>query len=344
MSTLVREALMRALKWILPAASVLLMGSSSVPPKARTDARSDGFNGPVKSVISSTFPHGISWSQPAGVALVLPISCQECDYDPDGTRTRSGQRYADGFRGDNIISNRDAQGHISDRRVLDSSTSALKVHEVIGPFGLTEQTYYEHGKVSSSRTLRYDPLGHLSETFSFDSSGQQVEHTHSSVTKEGVRTEDSTWGRNGQLKWQQFFDPEKHTGSFTTFDEAGMVKLAWTRKDGNMTSFWERSGEDNQYGDCLGNDEDENGARQTHCFANGNRERAIIREQYMEPKSRNLKSAEWRDGVGKLLYAAYYDYEFDSHHNWTRRSIWVISPDLPERTLYEENTRTLVYW
>ncbi|WP_353072424.1 hypothetical protein [Tunturiibacter gelidiferens] len=56
----------------------------------------------------------------------------------------------------------------------------------------------------------------------------------------------------------------------------------------------------------------------------------------MEPKSHDLKSAEWRDGDGKLLYAAYYDYEVDSRRNWTRRSIWVISPELPERKLYEE--------
>jgi hypothetical protein len=319
------------------------MGAGTGHHNSQTDARSDGLNGPIKSVISTTFLHDIPWRQADGPSLVWPISCLECEYDPDGARVRSGQRSVDGFEGDNILLSRDAQGYISERRVLDSSTGALKVHEVLGPFGLTEQTIYERGKVSSSRTIRYDPFGHISETFSFDSSGQQIEHTHSTFTEEGVRTEDSTWGRNGQLKWQQLFDPEKHVESFTTLDDAGIVKLAWMRKDGKMASFWERSDEDNQYGDCLWDDE-ENGRRETHCFANGNRERAVIREQYMEPKSLGLKSAEWRDGAGKLLYAAYYDYEVDSRRNWTRRSIWVVSPELPERTLYEEDTRTLVYW
>src|SRR5215469_3862085 len=167
---------MHALKWIPAAASLLLIGSSSGQDIARTDARSDGFNGPVKSVISTTFLHGIPWRQPAGVALIWPISCQECYYDPDGARVRSGQRHADGFQGNNILLSRDAQGHVSDRRMLDASTGDLKIHEVLGPFGLTEQTYYEKGKVSSSRTIHYDRSGHVSETSSFEGSGQQTEH------------------------------------------------------------------------------------------------------------------------------------------------------------------------
>lgn len=335
---------MRALKLIPAAAFLFLTGACSGQSIARTDARTDGFNGPVKSVLSTTVRHHILWRQPDGLALIWPISCQECYYDPDGARVRSGQRYADGFRGDNILLSRDAQGHVSDRRMLDASTGALKVHEVLGPFGLTEQIYYERGKVSSSRTIDYDSYGHISETSTFDSSGQETEYTHSTYTKEGVLTEDSAWGGNGQLKWQQLIDLEKHTERFNTFDDAGMLKLAWTREDDTMTSFWERSNEVNQFGDCVGDDEDKNGLRETHCFANGIRERAVIRQQFIEPKSHDLKSAEWRDGTGKLLYAAYYEYETDSHRNWTRRSIWVICPELPERTLYEEDTRILVYW
>jgi hypothetical protein len=324
-------------KWIPVATSFLLFSGAAAQRTRKTDAQTDGLNGPVKSVITTTFRHDIHWRQPDGISLVLSVSCQECDYDPDGSRVRS--------QGDNILLLRDAQGHISDRRILTASTGSLKVHEVFGPFGLTEQTYYEQGKVSSSRTLRYDPFGHVSETFSFDSSGQQVEHTHSTFNKDGVLIEDSTWGKNGQLKWQQLFDSQAKTESFATFDEAGVVQLAWTQKDGKMAAFWERSEEDNQYGACQIDDEAEDGTRDTHCFANGNRERAVIRYQYMEPKGINLlKSAEWRDGAGKLLYAAYYNYELDTHSNWTRRTIWVVSPKLPERTLYEEDTRLVAYW
>ena len=156
-----------------PVAASLLIGTGSGQDIARTDARSDGFNGPVKSVLSTTVYHDVHWRQPDGVGLIWPISCPECYYDPDGARVRSGQRSRDGFQGNNIILSRDAQGHVSDRRMLDDSTGDLKVHEVIGPFGLTEQTFYEKGMVSSSRTIRYDPFGHISEGSSFNGMGQK---------------------------------------------------------------------------------------------------------------------------------------------------------------------------
>ncbi len=330
--------------WISTAAFFYLMVAGAAPHKERTDVQRDGFDGPVKSVLSTTFHHSIRWRQPDGVALVVPVSCPECEYDPDGARTRFGQTYADGFHGDSFLLSRDEHGNISERRVLDASTGVLKVHEIFGPLGLTEQTYYEEGKVSSSSKLRYDQSGMLTETSSFDAKGQEVEHTHDIFTKEGVLTDSSTWGSNGRLKWHMLYNPETQAQSFVTFDEAGQVKLSWSRMNDKMTSFWERSDDDNQYGACQGNDEDKQGTRETDCFSNGNRHNAVIREKFIEPKSHDLKSAEWSDGSGKLLYAAYYDYDFDSHRNWTRRKIWVISPELPERTLYEEDNRILVYW
>jgi len=336
---------MRSSKWIPAAVSSLYLVVTSLgQDRVKTDARDDGFSGPIESVISTILLHGIHWRQPDGVALVWPISCRECDYDPDGARVRSGYMNANGFQGDNILLDRDGNGHVSDRRILDASTGDLKVHEVFGTFGMTEQTYCDQGKVSFRRTLSYDPFGRISETASFDSRGQQTEHAHSTYTDKGILTEDSTWGSNGQLEWQTLFDPEKNTESFTTFDDAGIMKLAWTRKDDNTISFWQRSDEENQYGGCLSYAEDKNCARETHCLANNDRVRAVIREQFIEPGSHDLKSAEWRDGDGKLMYAAYYEYERDSQRNWTRRSIWVVSPELQEHTLYEEDTRILVYW
>ncbi len=253
---------MSALMSIPAAAFFFLMAAGAVPQKAPTDVQRDGFGGPVKSVLSTVLHHSIRWRQPDGVALVSPVSCLECDYNPDGARIRFGQTYADGFHGDNILLNRDEQGNVSVRRVLDASTGLLKVDEVFGPLGLTEQTYYEEGKVSSSRKLRYDQSGKLTETSSFDGKGQAVEHTHSTFTEEGILTDDSTWGSNGRLKWHTLYNPETRAQSFTSFDEAGQVKLAWSRIGNKMASFWERADEGNQYGACLGNDMDEEGPKE----------------------------------------------------------------------------------
>jgi len=53
---------------------------------------------------------------------------------------------------------------------------------------------------------------------------------------------------------------------------------------------------------------------------------------------------EWRDDSGKLKYATWCEYEFDELHNWTKRTVWVLSPEIPERTLYETDTRIITYW
>jgi len=64
----------------------------------------------------------------------------------------------------------------------------------------------------------------------------------------------------------------------------------------------------------------------------------------MSPGKRNPTSAEWRDAEGRLLYAAYYEYELDAFQNWTHRKVSVWSSDNPERTPYEDDTRTITYW
>jgi hypothetical protein len=55
-------------------------------------------------------------------------------------------------------------------------------------------------------------------------------------------------------------------------------------------------------------------------------------------------SAEWKDANCKLIYAAYYEYVFDSHASWVRREVWIISPRHPDRTFYEADIRTITYW
>jgi hypothetical protein len=62
------------------------------------------------------------------------------------------------------------------------------------------------------------------------------------------------------------------------------------------------------------------------------------------PQKRNPISAEWRDSEGNLLFAAYYNYEMDSFRNWTYRQVWVWTPDLGDRALYETDFRGIAYW
>ena len=237
----------------------------------------------------------------------------------------------------------DGQGKAIERRATDARAGELTRDEVLGPYGMTQQTIYHNGIVSSSRSFRYDENGHLSEILSRDANGDQSDRMHYTTTKDGVTTETTNWDRAGQMQWRQLYDPETDSDIITTFDDAGMIKLSLVAVQGGVTSFWARSSE-KQFGDSIAYFRDGGNAESMHCHANGNCDRFLIHYEYLDPPHRNPSSAEWRDTSGNLPYAAYYEYEIDQNRNWTHRRVWVKGPDQPERTLYEEDTRVIVYW
>ena len=55
-----------------------------------TDAQRDELAGPVKSVLTSTNYSHIQWGKPDGPSLVTPVWCRDCEYSPDGFRTKEG--------------------------------------------------------------------------------------------------------------------------------------------------------------------------------------------------------------------------------------------------------------
>jgi len=54
--------------------------------KSQTDAQLDDLAGPIKSVSSTVVRTSVQWQQPGGPGLLIPISCEDCDYDSDGFR------------------------------------------------------------------------------------------------------------------------------------------------------------------------------------------------------------------------------------------------------------------
>jgi hypothetical protein len=69
-----------------------------------------------------------------------------------------------------------------------------------------------------------------------------------------------------------------------------------------------------------------------------------VHYEYADEAERDPKTAEWTDSKGAVVYAAYYEYMFDHHQNWIRRDIRIVSPDHPDPTLYETDSRTITYW
>ena len=144
---------------ILVAGLVLMEGVSLAQKKPQTDAERDDLAGPVKSVATTVTQFHVQWQQLDGPTLAPPIFCHDCDYDPDGTRTRSGQVGDSGFLGENLQIRRGDKGNVIERRATDAVTGEVRSDELLGPYGITQRRYYDHGVISISQKFEYDENG-----------------------------------------------------------------------------------------------------------------------------------------------------------------------------------------
>ncbi|HEV2577667.1 MAG TPA: hypothetical protein VGU25_10690 [Acidobacteriaceae bacterium] len=312
-------------------------------PAAKTDAQMGGFSGPIKVVMTTREMSGGEWRQPDGPGLVLPAGCDYCEFAPDGSFTKAGQFQGGNFRGTLTSYDRDAKGRIVRQRDVDAETAALMREVVFGPFGKTEETHYRNGKVDYRMQIWYDANGRETDFESWDGKEVELGRSHTVYGKGKDWIERDSWGK-GVLEARQTWNAETKVETFTTFDEAGAVKLAWTIKDKKIVEFRENSPSPNQYGDSWFDPDDPNNQSKTVCQSDGKCEHFVIHYEYLDSARWNATSVEWRDSAGKVLYGAYYEYEMDAHGNWTHRKVFVTGPEQAERKLYEEDARTVVYW
>lgn len=317
---------------------------ASAQVESKTDAQADGLAGPVKSVSSTITRSGVKWEQPGGPTLVEPIWCKDCEYDPDGTKTKSGQVVEGKFFGEFIQPIRDANGHVTARFSYSGSTGELQRHEVMGPFGHTEQIVYIGGKLHWRQTFSYDQYGHMTDWMTFDAVGKSEGRVFTVTDKEGIVTRRSVYGKNGELSDEQTFDPETQVDHFTTFDEFGRVKLTWTISHGNLISFWEDHDSPSPNGAGFTILEGDGSFEDYSCHNDLSCDVSRVRYEYLDGDKHTPRSAEWRDSEGNLKLAAYFDYEVDSFRNWTYRQVWVWDTSLGERSLYETDFRIITYW
>jgi hypothetical protein len=313
-------------------------------PERTSEARTDGIFGPVKTVSTQVEMSGAKFQQPGGPAILLMVACRDCTYDRDGMRTRQGQTDADRkFLGEVITVVRDGNGAAVERTFTSAITGETYRVDQLGPFGPTEMDLNQEGTLICTQRFTYDRLGHQTEWITFNPDGSEHGRVESRYAEDGTRTYQSGWN-NGQLNWRDSYDPETDFQRFEVFDPSGAEKLEFTFSGDRVRTFWAATDEPNQYGDTISSDEVGGNRNRFHCVQGGACDVAVIHYEYTDATKRHYKSAEWRDSNETLQYAAYYEYQFDAQKNWTERKVWVISPETPERTLYETDTRTISYW
>lgn len=179
----------------------------------------------------------------------------------------------------------------------------------------------------------------------YDATGNPDGHIVILTDKDGARLRHSAYQKNGNLSYQQFFDPETKTDRFTSLDEFGKTKLTWTIVDGKLTNFWELSDATTaQMGEDFTEPAGDGSFDHYSCHSDLHCAVSHIHYEYLSGDKHTPLSAEWRDSDGNLRFAAYFDYRLDSFHNWTRRRVWVWSPDLGQKAPSERDTRAITYW
>jgi hypothetical protein len=278
--------------------------------------------------------------------LVIPVWCDECEFDPHGNRPKFGQIIDGRFRGETVHVFIDGQGHVTERIAEDATTGETIRREIAGPFGNTEESSYRDGALQSRVLFTYDQYGHRIDWLTLDGGGKQQGRTVVQTDKNGNDTEQWDYGKDGELLLhvRQTFDPKTKIERFTSFEQSGGVNLTWTVTGGILSSFWELPGLQSEYGDGFSPDIGNDTFAAHQCHSDGTCEHSRVHYVYLDAKRRNPKSVEWRDESGDLLYAAYYEYDVDSYRNWMHRTIFVWSKALGERKLYKTDSRVISYW
>jgi hypothetical protein len=307
--------------------------------KKSTDAKADGFNGAVKSVSTERQVISRSWPrQPDGPSVIYPAGCEVCEYDEDGRVVLRGQNWEAGFVGERTQYVRDENGNIN-QQIVENEKGQLVRNVIVGPQGKTQEKFYLRGVLQSTNRYSYDPDGNIVEWLTYDAHGVQTARTTATFDEHGTVTEQFDYGPKNKflLHFTQSYDPETDVQTFTNYNDDGTVRLTFTAKEERVVSYWQQPSDKHELGSTV--------CFKTGCEShnlNGSPFRTVT--MLKDGDTRNPRRIELRDDRDQPQMTANYEYEFDGHGNWTKRSVWVCTRESGERQLVEIDSRTLNYW
>jgi len=325
-------------------AILLLATGISASEERTTDARRDGLIGPVRSVSVRQELQKVDWNQNDAKVGVIAVSCYECEYDREGSRIRSGGLLdLDGKLRGNFVQIVRHEKRVTERIEENDKGDVIR-REVVGPYGITEQINYQEGEMISRSTWDYDQNGHVTEFFQYGQDGVVIGSSFATSDASGDIKEQWDYGPKGvfQLHFVQTFNPQTDISTFTSFNENGSAKVTFTTKGTRVLSYWQQTNEKNVFGSVFWRDRVGRALVTHNCNPDGTCDE--IASYFPDETTNRVSRAEWHDPAEILRLAFDYEYEFDSLGNWTKRTVWVWSPELGERKLAEVDFQTLTYW
>jgi hypothetical protein len=326
------------------ALAVLLLATCLGASEPKTsDAQSDDLAGQVRSVSTKQETQQLAWGQMNAKAAFWGVSCLECEYDREGNRIKSGGLVDGEFRGDIIRIVRDETGRMNERIVENVKGEVIR-RDALGPYGITEQVVYQEGKTISRSTWSYDQNGHVTEFYQYDQDGVVTGSSISTSDASGDIKEQWDYGPDGvfRLHFAQIYNPQTDISTFTSFNENGSANVTFTTKGTKVLSYWQQTDEKNVFGSSFWRDPVGRTLVTHNCNPDGTCDE--ITSHFFDEARHQVSRVEWHDPAQVLRLAFDYEYESDSFGNWTKRTVWVWSPELGERKLSETDNRTITYW
>jgi len=323
---------------------VLLLPASLRAAQAnRSDAQNDGLIGPIRSVSVRSELQQVDWHQNDAKAAVAGFSCHECEYDREGNRIKSGALVDGEFRGDVLDIIRDEAGRVTERIEKNDKGETIR-RDRLGPYGITEQVGYGDGKPISHSTWKYDENGYVTEYQHYDQEGVLVQSSLSTSDANGNIKEEWEYGRDGvfELHFAQIYNPRTDISTFTNFNENGSTKVTFTTKGTQVLSYWQETKEQDVFGSHFWRDRKGKTLVVHSCNLDGSCDEIV--SNFPDETTSRVSRVEWHDPAGTLRLAFDYEYQLDAFGNWTRRTVWVWSPEIGERKLCETDFRTIAYW
>jgi hypothetical protein len=324
----------------------LVIPAAAADRKKITEAESDGLLGSVKSVVTRAEVSNPQPPLPTSYmpgSIILPIPCWVCDYDSKGNRVRSGTDWDDQFVGETAQNSYDEAGSLQER-IYHDEKGALIRHMFFGPSGLMKMESYRDGELFITQRIQYEDGGQTKLITFTDAKGAQTGRSKQRFGGNGSLIEAWNYGRSDVFlsHYTNVVDKETGAQTLTEFNLDRKVRLTWTARDHEIVSFWQEASATPQPGSraCF-----DIGPKSDKCemySADGSSTETIA--EFLDEAKRIPMHTEFRDAHQQVQMTGDYEYDFDSHGNWVRRSVFVWANGSIGRKLIQVQGRTITYW
>lgn len=221
-------------------------------------------------------------------------------------------------------------------------TNVWRTERLIGAQGPIEVKTFRNEVLFVRETERYDERGNMVESITYDAEGDVQSRATYGYDDKGRSTEWCVWGPQNQftIHMADRFDEDGDLMQRTYFDESGRTVTTLSLSHGKLTSYW-------QAADCECSNDVGISFDDVTYFYKTQRDGTIETTVENHPHTRSnieLTDTERISGNDTVVERLAFNYERDTHGNWTKRIVSAQDPKSDTMIPIQEDLRILTYY